>query len=530
MTRCVPTLAAVFLVASAFFSQPEPPEAAGGTNIIPRPRFEEARDGHVVLAEVGKPIALVRSGIPGESVPVQKGFDLLAVRLRSLGTAGIEKNGRLATLTVSQVSGVELAEQLTKAAGEKLDAKRLPQAYTLRAIGDRVSITACGEVGLYYGLVSLTQMVHLDQEGKTVVPAVAIADWPEVTFRLAKTSASMNPPERVAAFAAWLPLMKMNLIGLQYHGNQSKNPEPHFSANIETHCPRFRREGVLQSIVYFCPFRGRRDAANRKPGGAYAMSEQADREAYADFLRWIMAQGAHGIEVDYNDWPGSRDFPIADVLNLACDAIGKEHPNAFVLYCPAAVGRESYRGMASEELGRTLSEVPKKVWPLWTGMQTLITSPLETEQVEQWTRIAGRRPYLWVNRVSLGVPKHVARQLPGDGAYVFRGEYLPKDLNRLFEGVHFNAGISKDHNQLDEEFASRSLAYLATAADYVWNPHDWDAAESVRRADHFVEIMSPLLSSQRLRFEATSSNLRASCSSRKPSCCSCSTASVTRAR
>jgi len=473
--------------------QTESAEAVGGTDTIPRPRIEVAHDGHVVLAEAGKPVALVKSGVPGEAMPVQKGLDLLATRLRSLGTAGIEENGRSATLTVTRVSAEELTGQLNEAANEKLDAKRLSQAYTLRAMDDRVSISACGELGLYYGLVSLTQMAWLDREGKTVVPAVVIADWPEVAHRLAKTSASMNPPERVADFAAWLPLMKMNLIGLQYHGNQSKDPEPHFTANIETHCPRFRREGVLQSILYFCPFRGRRDATTRKTIGAYVMSEQADRKAYTDLLRWIMAQGAHGIEVDYNDWPGSRDVPIADVLNLACNAIEKEHPDSFVLYCPAAVGRESYRGMANEELGRTLSQVPTRVWPLWTGMQTLITKPLKAEQVEQWTRIAGRRPCLWVNRVSLGVPIHFARQLPDTEAYVFRGEYLPKDLNRLFEGVHFNAGISAEHNQLDEEFAARSLAYLATAADYVWNPYDWDAAESARRAHHFVEIMAPLL-------------------------------------
>jgi hypothetical protein len=126
-------------------------------------------------------------------------------------------------------------------------------------------------------------------------------------------------------------------------------------------------------------------------------------------------------------------------------------------------------------------------------MQTLITSPLEAEQVEQYTRAAGRRPFLWVNRVSLGVPKHFARQLPGDGDYVFRGEYLPQDLNRWFEGIHFNAGISSGYNQLSGEFEPRSIAYLATAADYVWNPCQWDAAESARRARRFVAVMSPLL-------------------------------------
>jgi hypothetical protein len=360
-----------------------------------------------------------------------------------------------------------------------------------------VTVTACSDLGLYYGLVSLVQTICCDSQRRPVVPALTVADWPQISRRLAKTSASSNPPAKVAAFAAWLPLVKMNLIGLQYHGSRSKDPEPPFAHNVETFCRRFRREGLLESIVYFCPFRGQPTEGTAQRGGAYEMGRESDRRAYADFLRWIMAQGAHGIEVDYNDWPGSREVPIADVINLACKALEAEHPDAYVLYCPPAVGRESYRGMASEQLGRTLSSVPAKVWPLWTGMETLITGPLETEQVERWTRIAGRRPFLWVNRVSLGVPKHFARRLPGDGDDVFRGEYLPEDLDRWFEGVHFNAGIGRGYNQLRGEFEPRSIAYLATAADYVWNPHHWDAAESARRARRFVAIMFPLLRAAR---------------------------------
>ena len=49
------------------------------------------------------------------------------------------------------------------------------------------------------------------------------------------------------------------------------------------------------------------------------------------------------------------------------------------------------------------------------------------------------------------------------------------------------------YNQLPTYFAPDALAYLATAADYVWNPHKWEPAESYRRAVRFVEVMAPLL-------------------------------------
>jgi hypothetical protein len=119
----------------------------------------------------------------------------------------------------------------------------------------------------------------------------------------------------------------------------------------------------------------------------------------------------------------------------------------------------------------------------------LIETPLNPADVEAWTRAAGRRPFLWVNRVG---PRDrynrpfTRRVSEVPGAYVFRGDFLPKDLNRLFEGVHFNAiPLSRSDPEM--------LAYLATAADYVWNPRGWEAVDSCRRAQRFVEIMLPLV-------------------------------------
>jgi hypothetical protein len=124
----------------------------------------------------------------------------------------------------------------------------------------------------------------------------------------------------------------------------------------------------------------------------------------------------------------------------------------------------------------------------------LIEEPLNPADVEAWTRATGRRPFLWVNRVVTRDPpqnRPFARPVTEvPGAFAFRGELLPKDLNRLFEGVHFNSGSP---GYAATESKPELLAYLATAADYVWNPQGWEAVESCRRAKRFVEIMTPLL-------------------------------------
>ena len=124
----------------------------------------------------------------------------------------------------------------------------------------------------------------------------------------------------------------------------------------------------------------------------------------------------------------------------------------------------------------------------------LIEQPLDPADVEAWTRAAGRRPFLWVNRVvTRDEPQNrpfarLVTEVPG--AFAFRGEFLPKELNRLFEGVHFNAGSP---GYSPSESKPELLAYLATAADYVWNPQAWEAVESCRRAKRFTEIMMPLV-------------------------------------
>jgi hypothetical protein len=426
----------------------------------------------------------IRSDVPG---PGQQSLRLLSKRLTQLGAESVtvEKGQGEVDIVVERTSPLSIG-RMVQSFGTKttLSGKRLEQAYVLesRAVsGTRgsVRITAGSDFGMHYGLVSLCQLLENNGQGGIVLPLVRVADWPAIGLRLAKTSASSGSLAGLQQYAAWLPLFKMNVLGLQFHGGNSKEPAP-FSENVQAICSQACQDGVLETIVYFCPFRG----------SGYNFTRAEDQQQYTQFLQGMLDQGAHGIEVDYNDWPG-KGTRIEDVINLACRAVAERNPPAYVLYCPPNRGASQYRGPASPEMRRILASVPSNVWPLWTGMATLIEKPLTVAQVEEWTRAAGRRPFLWVNRVSPHTERPFARpvgEVPG--AFAFRGELLPKELNRLFEGVHFNAGSP---GYKTTESKSELLAYLATAADYVWNPQGWEAVESCRRARRFVAIMRPLV-------------------------------------
>lgn len=240
----------------------------------------------------------------------------------------------------------------------------------------------------------------------------------------------------------------------------------------------------------------REEIDERRLAQAYYLRAQQ----YLEMLRRFMDAGAYGVQVDYNDWGNTTHVPIEDVLNLVCRGLAQRHPDAIVLWCPPQRGAARYRGPASDEMARILSEVPETIWPLWVGLDRN-EKILKSETVRAWTDKAGRKPFCWV--IGVSATDICSRPIEGlPNARVFRGERLPKNLHELFEGVHLNVNVprpefvsmARGYLPPVSEFSSLGLAYLATAADCVWNPHDWNDLESWQRATRFVEIMQPLVS------------------------------------
>jgi len=460
--------------------------------VIPRPRIEKYGEKSLILDKKEKIITLYISNSSNQNAgPIDEGINLFSKRLKSLSNVELDiltESGDhqiiIDLCTKQELSGILSEEDIQDA----VEGKRLDQAYYLEvteASGNNpeVTIKACSNLGLYYGLVSLIQLIDSNDDGQIRLPEVKIVDWPEACLRLAKTSGTTNPLNLINKLADWMPVYKINMLGLQFHGQESKELGP-FEENVESVCSGQKELGLLETIVYFCPFRGK----------GYDFTQSEDRDAYVNLINWFFDQGAHGLEVDYNDWPGEK-VPIEDVINLAYNAVMARNPDAYILYCPPNTGNQQYRGAATEEMRNTLSKVPPKIWPLWTGMTTIVTDTLKSEHVEQWTEGAGRRPFFWMNRASIGVERSFSRPLEGSPeSLVIPGELLSKELNRLFEGIHLNFVFSAgSRHTIPEKVSFKEFAYFATVADYLWNPYDWEDKESYKRANHFVSIMKPLV-------------------------------------
>jgi hypothetical protein len=481
-------------------------------SVLPRPHHVKTSGKAHRLAPSGQAVRFVVKGLdPDTSASLREAQRVLAGQVVALGGPAPRPADHpdQAQLVFERVAPEELAALLETAGLEEAATEsQVQQAYRLEAkphgVGARVRIQAAGDLGLYYGTLTLVQMLQQSTEGHLTVPGAEITDWPEVGRRLAKLRA-VSELEMLREATAWFGLYRFNLTALHYFSPPAKRPKPLLFDNVRRTAADCQERGTPELIVYYCPFADSKvtlDQTKRDWTGVFDFTQAEDREQYVELIGRLMDLGARGIQVDYNDLPDRADgAPVDDVINLAYKAAREKDPKAYVLYCPSVVGQPRYFGPASDRMRDVLSRVPDDVWVLWTGPNVRMTEskcaaqhnykgPLKPEDIRAWTEKAGRRPFFWLNRVTPR-DKHgmqFALPCPGDGAYsVFRGQWLPDNLGSLVEGVHLNQVF--DYRKPDD----KELVYLATAADFLWNPEGWDPADSCRRAKTFVQRMKGLV-------------------------------------
>ena len=115
-------------------------------------------------------------------------------------------------------SGIPVTLALGKAPS---DVKNEKEAYAITVSADGISITGYGESGLFYGVVSFTQLCVWDQDG-CVLPALQVLDWPDNPFRAYKEEcrygSNMMEKEDWFAMIDDLSSKKINNLSLALYG------------------------------------------------------------------------------------------------------------------------------------------------------------------------------------------------------------------------------------------------------------------------------------------------------------------------
>ena len=99
---------------------------------------------------------------------------------RMNGVYGIEPQ-------VRKVPGGRLVMAVNKALVKSKTQSDSQEAYTLEVTPEKIVITGADEAGLYYGVVTLMQLMQGAKQPNTPVRALVIADWPTYTRRMVST-------------------------------------------------------------------------------------------------------------------------------------------------------------------------------------------------------------------------------------------------------------------------------------------------------------------------------------------------------
>jgi hexosaminidase len=91
-----------------------------------------------------------------------------------------------------------------------------PESYELDVSPERVELTASARAGLFYGAVTLWQLMSAPTaDGKPAIPAVHITDAPRFRWRglMLDSARHFQSPEFVMRYIDWMALHKLNVLG-----------------------------------------------------------------------------------------------------------------------------------------------------------------------------------------------------------------------------------------------------------------------------------------------------------------------------
>jgi len=175
---------------------------AGEVNVIPEPASVEAGAGAPV--QIGEGATIVTP--PGDAGARQAAQYLADLTFRTRGLS----------LRTSSGGGPDAAPGEIVLIRSKVDLGA--EGYTLRVADGRVEITATSDAGLFYGEVTLWQLITADgRRGAATLQPVSIADHPRFAWRglLLDSARHFQSPAFVEQLINWMALHKLNT--LQWH-------------------------------------------------------------------------------------------------------------------------------------------------------------------------------------------------------------------------------------------------------------------------------------------------------------------------
>ncbi|MBN1489319.1 MAG: beta-N-acetylglucosaminidase domain-containing protein [Phycisphaerae bacterium] len=448
----------------------------GFPGVLPRPKEYREAGEPVVLAPAGQ---AVRIKVYGADPVLRTAQRALTERVEKLGGSVDSVEGppvvRFGVTSDWPAEGPEL----------QVPPVEKPQGYTLSvspgAAGATPTIAIRGSdpLGTYYGVQTLIQLLDRSPAGITVRPA-QVRDWPTFTFRLFKGQCWYFRDNQM--YVEWMSRFKWNVFGSCYTDSPDwRAPSEAYRAMIERLCTTATREGTVRVMQLGNPYMLKEKAIRASAAG--------DVETLAAFFEPSLSNGSDSLMLCLDDFAylpteDSGQFQTlaganTDIVNRFAKAIWSRHPGTRILLCPPPywLTANKARGYewAHEYLRELSAAIPPQIAIVWTGLN-VTTVRHQPAEIEAYQQLVGpeRQLFLWDNTL----------KMPPGWGNVFRQNAFLAACNDVADSAWPDLAAFTNGEAGINTYGPGEVykVPLMTAADYLWNPEDYDPQDAMRRA------------------------------------------------
>ncbi len=332
--------------------------------------------------------------------------------------------------------------------------KQIPQqaeGYYLSVTPEQVVIAGSDEIGTYYGVQTLRQLI----KGGSVMQA-EITDWPSVECRGVIEGFYGNPwshQDRLRQFDFY-GQNKMNIYVYgpkddPYHRAHWREPYPEKEAQLIKELAEAARKNKVQFVWAV------------HPGGDIKWNLQ-DSIAVVKKLEMMYELGVRTFSVFFDDiWgEGAKGDKQAGLLNYVTDNFVRKHKDVQpLIMCPTQYNKGWSHGDYLNTLGTVMYP---EVRIMWTGNS--VVDMIEANDMQWINDQIKRKAFIWLN---YPVNDYCGSRLLMGKTY---GNGL--DIADMVSGFCSNP----------MEYAEASKVSLYSIADYTWNMPKYDSEQSWERA------------------------------------------------
>lgn len=456
------------------------PPATSFPGVLPKPKdYRENGEPRLLV----RPSGSIRIQVFGKHAPVMTGRRELIEAFRALGVKAEarDQGARIRIGAAAEWPGG--TAYLPKPPADK------PQAYTLSVTTTEageatVAILSSDPLGAYYGIRTLIQLLERTLDGVTIRQA-EVRDWPSFTFRMFKGQCWYYRDNLM--FARWAPRFKWNVFGPCYTDCPDwREPPDAYKAMMAAVCKTAADLGTIRITQLGNPYMLKEKAIRA--------TSDADIETLAAFFELSLAHGSDSLMLCLDDFAFLPKEDQSKFANLAganasivkrfAQRVWSKHPGTRILLCPPPywLTANKARGYewAHEYLRDFCAGIPREVSIVWTGRE-VTTLCQETADIQAYQELVGadRHLFLWDNTL----------KMPPGWGNVFRMNAFLTACDHIGTSAwpkmaEFTRGEAGINTYGPGEIYK---VPLMTAADYLWNPEQYDPADSMRRALYWFD-------------------------------------------